>query len=150
MSADLVNRIEQGLEIINSKYYRIILVCEHSKGTIVKNVAESIGVPLLNINFLLSQKLKEYPRKRMAGRVHTLLSEILKNGGNNTLCIEHIEVLFDPILKLDAIQLLQSFSRNYTLVVSWKGKYDGRRFVYAVPGHPEYYECKEYDGIVVM
>lgn len=150
MSGDLVKKIEHELESISSKYYKMILVCEHPKGTAVKRAAENLGIPLLNISLLLSEKLKEYPSKRMAGRVHNLLSDILRNAGSSTLCLNHIEVLFDPTLKQDVIQLLQSFSRNYTLIVSWKGSYDGRRFVYAVPGHPEYYECKEFDGIVVM
>lgn len=149
MSTDLVKKIEQGLEGISTKYYKMILVCEHPKGTAVKKASESFEIPLLNISLLLSEKLKEYPSKRMAGRVHHLLSEVLRNTGSITLCLEHIEVLFDPTLKQDVIQLLQSFSRNYTLVVSWKGSYDGNRLVYAVPGHPEYYECKEFDGIVV-
>ncbi|NMD71289.1 BREX-3 system P-loop-containing protein BrxF [Bacillus sp. DNRA2] len=149
MSADLVKKIEQELEGISTRYYKMILVCELSKGTAVKKAAESFGIPLLNISMLLSEKLKEYPSKRMAGRVHSLLSDILRNAGSSTLCLEHIEVLFDPTLKQDVIQLLQPLSRNYTLVVSWKGSYDGRRFVYAVPGHPEYYECKEFDGIIV-
>lgn len=149
MRTEVIKEIEQELESIQSKYYKLILVCEHQRGDSVKIAAQNLKIPLLNINLLLSEQLKEFSSKRMAGKVHNLLSDILRDSGSNIICLDHIEILFDPILKQDVIQLLQSFSRNYTLVVSWSGSYDGKRFVYATPGHPEYYECREFDGIVI-
>lgn len=149
MRTEVIRKIEQEIESIQSKYYKLILVCEHQRGNSVKIVAQNLKIPLLNINLLLSEQLKEFPSKRMAGKVHNLLSDILRNSGSSIICLDHIEILFNPILKQDVIQLLQSFSRNYTLVVSWRGSYDGKRFVYATPGHPEYYECRECDGIVI-
>lgn len=149
MRTELVRKIEQELKSISSKYYRMILVCEHQKGGSVQYIGQSEHYPVLNISLLLSERLKQYPRKRMTNRVHALLSEILKEADSDVICLDHIEILFDPHLNQDAIQLLQSFSRNYTLIVSWRGTYDGKRFTYAVPGHPEYYECTELDGVVI-
>ena len=150
MRSDLVRKIEQELKNISSKYYKMLLVCEHQKGNSVQYIGQTENYPVLNISLLLSERLKEYPRKRMTSKVHALLSEILKEADSEVICLEHIEILFDPHLNQDAIQLLQSFSRNYTLVVSWRGTYDGKRFTYAVPGHPEYYECTEFDGVVII
>ncbi|MGS2777776.1 BREX-3 system P-loop-containing protein BrxF [Robertmurraya sp. GLU-23] len=149
MRTELVRKIEQGIENISSKYYRMLLVCEHQKGNSVQYMGESQHYPVLNISLMLSERLKEYPSKRMTSRVHVLLSEILKEAESDVICLEHIEILFDPSLNQDVIQLLQSFSRNYTLIISWRGTYDGKRFTYAVPGHPEYYECSDFDGIVI-
>ncbi|MBO0997208.1 BREX-3 system P-loop-containing protein BrxF [Bacillus sp. SD075] len=149
MRTELVRKIEQELKNISSKYYKLLLVCEHQKGNSVQYIGQSEHYTVLNISLLLSERLMEYPRKRMTNRVHALLSEILKEAESDVICLEHIEILFDPNLNQDAIQLLQSFSRNYTLVVSWRGTYDGKRFTYAVPGHSEYYECSDFDGIVI-
>ncbi|RID89031.1 BREX-3 system P-loop-containing protein BrxF [Peribacillus asahii] len=149
MRTDLVRKIEQELKSISSKYYKILLVCEHQKGNSVQYIGQSGNFPVLNISLLLSEKLKEYPRKRMTNRVHALLSDILKETSSDVICLEHIEILFDPNLNQDAIQLLQSFSRNYTLIVSWRGTYNGKKFTYAVPGHPEYYECSDFDGTII-
>lgn len=150
MRIDLVGKIEQELKSISSKYYKMLLVCEHQKWNSVQYIGQRKHFPVLNISLLLSEKLKEYPKNRMTNRVHALLNEILKETGSDVICLEHIEILFDPSLNQDAIQMLQSFSRNYTLIVSWRGSYDGKRFVYAVPGHPEYYECTEFDGVVII
>ena len=51
-----------------------------------------------------------------------------------------LEMLFDAALALNPLQLLQSLSRNVTLVVAWSGAYADGKLIYAEAGHPEYWE----------
>jgi hypothetical protein len=150
MQTNMLSKIEQAMNTVSSRYYKMILVCEYQNGKFVKNASEKLDLPLLNISLLLSEKLKEYPKARMTGRVHSLMNDILRVSDSDVICLENIEILFDPVLNQDVIQLLQSFSRNYTLIVSWRGSYDGKRIVYAEPGHPEYYAYNEFDGVVII
>lgn len=150
MQTNMLSKIEQAVSAISTRYYKTILVCEYQNGKYVKKAAKKLGVPSLNINLLLSAKLKDFPKARMTGKVHSLMNDILRESGSEVICLENIEILFEPGLNQDVIQLLQSFSRNYTLIVSWRGHYDGSRFVYGEPGHPEYYVCNDFDGVVII
>lgn len=149
MQTNMLSKIEQAVNTISTRYYKAILVCEYQNGKYVKEVAEKLGVPSLNINLLLSEKLKDFPKARMTGKVHILMNDILRESGSDVICLENIEILFDPALNQDVLQLLQSFSRNYVLIVSWRGSFDGTRLIYAEPGHPEYYVHNDFDGIIV-
>ena len=40
-------------------------------------------------------------------------------------------------LAQDPLRLLQSLSRNRTIVAAWPGIFDGASLTYAEPGHPE-------------
>ena len=52
--------------------------------------------------------------------------------------LDNIELLFDPVFKLDPLRMLQGLSRNTTIVSSWNGVIENNHLVYAVPHHPEY------------
>ena len=49
----------------------------------------------------------------------------------------NIELLFATELAQDPLKLLQSLSRNRTIVAAWPGNFDGAALTYAEPGHPE-------------
>lgn len=104
----------------------------------------------MNLNLQLSELLKDIPYKNRARKVFPIVKDIIKNTGHTNVCLDHIEILFDPSLKQDPIKLLQDISRNYILIASWKGKYENQRLFYAQPDHSEYYYCDHFEGTVIQ
>ena len=49
----------------------------------------------------------------------------------------------------EALRLLEEVSRNWTLVVAWRGRIDSGYLVYALPGHPEYRRYTTGDLVIV-
>ena len=70
--------------------------------------------------------------------------------GNDKPCkevvlLDNLEMLFDRAFGQDPMALIQSLSRNRTLIASWNGTVDDGCLVYGAPEHPEYrrYPTKE-------
>jgi hypothetical protein len=149
MQLDIIRKIEEELKTIATQYYRIIIVCETFNGNSVEATAKKLDKPLLNLNLLLSKELREIPKSKRANKIQSILRKILSRAESNTIFLNHIEILFDTDLGQDALNLLQSLSRNYTLIVSWKGLCNENRIIYGESSHPEYYVCQEFTGRVI-
>ena len=60
------------------------------------------------------------------------------------LCTD-IDLLFDPSLKLNPLQLFLSCSKQTTLVIAWPGSYLDNTVAYAVPEHAHFRTWKQPD-----
>lgn len=69
---------------------------------------------------------------------------------SETVLIDNIEMLFQPDLKQDPLRLLQSLSRNRTIVVAWRGAKLGSSLTYAAPNHPEFRCFEEPQALIVF
>ncbi len=96
--------------------------------------------PVVNLGLTFSQQLLDVPRRHRAVTAPQVLADLLRGFPGDVLVLDHIEILFSPELAQDPVKLIQSLSRNRTLVVSWPGAHTGSTLLYAEPGHPEYYK----------
>jgi hypothetical protein len=95
------------------------------------------GNDYLNLSLALSQRLLDTPSRQVALAASQALGDLL--AGDGALLVDHIELLFDPLLQIDPLRALKLASRRRRLLVVWPGRLDdGGALVYAEPGHPEY------------
>ena len=95
------------------------------------------GYRYVNLSLELSGRLRRCERGRfLAARDEALA--LLRPQLGSPIGIDHIEVLFHPLLRLDPLAFLHDLCREGAVVAAWPGEYDGARLTYAVPGHPEY------------
>jgi hypothetical protein len=66
-------------------------------------------------------------RKQRALRVARIVDDIVQEQAADTVLLDNIEMLFHPDLKQDPLRLLQSLSRNRTIVATWRGAQAARR-----------------------
>ena len=96
------------------------------------------GWPGLSVGRELGAVLLSEPparRSRTARRwIETRLGQMAPGP---VLCTE-IDLLFEPMLKLNPLGLLRHASRVTQLVVTWPGSYLGYVLAYAAPGHGHY------------
>ena len=80
------------------------------------------------------------------GLYHRLVLLVGESGSGKTNVLrdvaadfdDNLEILFDKDLKQDPLRLLQSLSRNRSVVASWNGKKLKGKLTYAELDHPEY------------
>lgn len=95
------------------------------------------GNQRLNLSLALSQRLLDTPSRQVALAASQALGDLL--AGDGPLLVDHIELLFDPLLQIDPLRALKLASRRRRLLVVWPGRLDdGGALTYAEPGHPEY------------
>lgn len=111
------------------------------KTSVLKAVARQKGLPLINVGLELAQALLDFPANRRFNAVRSQLEKLVVSRGEKLLLLDNLELLFEPSLAHDPLDLLQTLSRQYYLIAAWPGEVQEERLTYA-PGHPEYREYR--------
>lgn len=104
----------------------------------LRELSDQAEWPQLNVSFELSRRLLGLNTQRRAIKARPLLEDIIDEIGSEYVLLTDLEVLFETSLDQDPLRLLQSLSRNRTIIAVWHGAIDNGRLIYAEPGHPEY------------
>lgn len=151
MAVPIQEKVMHSLQAAEGLYHRLVLLVGETgsgKTAVLREVAQKLGVPVLNINLELSERLLEMTAKQRALQLPRLIEQITEKG-HSTVVLDNLEILFDKNLKQDPLRLLQGISRNRCVIASWNGSADGEKLTYAVPGHPEYRNYELSDTLLV-
>lgn len=146
-------QIETALSIARGAYYKLVLAvgpARTGKTGALTELAARHGWPRVNVNLSLSQTLLDLTQRQRATRVAGVLGGIVSETGSEVVLLDNIELLFAEALSQDPLRLLQSLSRNRTIVAAWPGSFDGVLLTYAEPGHPEARRYQSPQAMVVQ
>lgn len=139
---NLQNWIKELVSLVNdarSAHYRLVwVVCDSSIGrsTFMRAFSESLGCPLLDVGQALSQALLDVPASLRASSVEECFSDFLDAAGVTPVCLDRLEILFEPSLKLYPSELVKGASRYRTMIAAWPGTMEDNSFVFGPEGHP--------------
>lgn len=140
----IYDSILESLKVSSDLYYKLVLLTGEyasDKSEILKNIAKSFNVPVINISLSISTQLFELTTKQRALRLTGIFDNLLPS--DQPLAIfDHIEILFDPQLQQDPLQLMKKISKNQKILASWNGPITNNQLKYAEPNHPEYRSYK--------
>ena len=95
--------------------------------------------PSINLGYELSKRLKDIEAERRQFEIDACLRSIVSE--HKAVTLTHIEILFTPSLKQDAIGAILTLCRNRKICLCWPGHIRDGMFIYADPSSPEYYEA---------
>ena len=143
-------RIAKVVDDVRAGYERLVLVVGPTgsgKSTALRRAADEHKWATINLGLNLAELMLELPVQQRPARALELVRGLLDERESDVVCLDNIELLFEPSLQLDPLGLLQSLSRQKTLVVAWPGGIvgdeDSPRLVHAERPHHEY---REYPG----
>lgn len=151
--SEVGHKLEASVASARTAYHRLVLVIGSSgtgKTDLLRSFAKQHNLPYLNINLLLSQRMLELTRGQRARKVDALFEELVEQSAAETVVLDNMEILFDPALQVEPLRMLQSLSRNRTVVASWNGTFQDGALTYAEPHHPEYRCYRELNAITVV
>ncbi len=140
MSTPLAVQIQDVLPRTQDAYYKLVLAVgpAHSgKTASLTELSARHSWPRLNVNLRLSERLLDLTHRQRAARVASILDDMIRAEKSDVVLLDNIELLFAEELAQDPLRLLQSLSRNRTIVAVWPGSFSGTYLSYARPGHPE-------------
>jgi ABC-type hemin transport system ATPase subunit len=152
MAESLADRVIRSIDQATELYHRLIIVVGPAgagKTTVLRDVHQRMAAPLINANLELSRRMLDLTERQRSLQLPRLLSEIVNAAQAEVILLDNIEVLFDISLKQDPLRLLQTLSRNKTVVASWSGSVSGEYIFYATPDHPEYRRYPLRDLLIV-
>ena len=124
-------------------YFRLVIVVGPigtGKSALLRDLKDSTGAPLINVNLELSRRLLELNERSRVVRLPRILDDLVvaEASGADTVLLDNTELLFDAALQQDPLRLLQNLSRHRTIVAAWLGRVRDGALTYAEQGHPEY------------
>lgn len=147
-----IDRLRQAVAEAERMFYRLVLVVGgpgSGKTARLRELERILGVPYVNLNLTLSQRLLDVSPDRRPLKVQELCEDIVRIAGSSVVLLDNTELLFSAPLKVKVLPLLQRLARNYTLVASWRGSFDGQGLTYAMPSHVDHQHYQEVDAIIV-
>lgn len=151
MTEPIYIKIKRSVMAAENVYHRLVLLVGRTgsgKSVVLRSVADDLGTKIINLNLALSAGLLELTARQRVLHLPELLNQIVEKA-HAPIMLDNLELLFDRNLQQDPLRLLQSISRNRTIVASWDGEYDGGKLIYAEAGHPEYRSYKAVDALIV-
>jgi hypothetical protein len=109
------------------------------KSLVLQRIATELGWPIMNIGRDVSERLLSLTRRQRRLKVEEIIGEVLDTTGHRQFCLDNTEILFDPALSLNPVNLFLSLSRNRVVIATWNGPLENGSLVYAYPEHPEYF-----------
>jgi hypothetical protein len=147
-----LEEIESLLPALQGQYHRLLLIVGligSGKTPFLKALCQQQGIPYLNVNLALSQRLLDLTEKERPLRLRRLLADVIDEQSADVVVLDNIELLCDPALHQDPLVCLQGLSRNKTLIAAWGGSYVNNVLTYAEPGHPEYRRYERPGALIV-
>ena len=135
----MTDSILKYLAIVKETYYRLVLLVGDTTddySALIKTLTDKMSIDIHNINLELSERLLHKTARQRKLEVARAMQSIVRD--EDTVLLDQIEILFDVNLEQDPLRLLESISRNRTVVAFWNGRIEDEKLIYAEPGHPEY------------
>ena len=133
---------------LGNQYYKMMFIIfkDYSVEAFSRELTDT---RTLNINLQLSEKLLVIPPKDYYRHVNEYLLSFMDDD-KIVYILNHIDILFDPVLEIHPINILENISRQRKIVVIWPGEYREGRLSYAEPQHSEYFKTQVPGNLVIM
>jgi hypothetical protein len=147
------DRLDAAVASASDRHTRLVLVVGTPDSDIsvaLHQLAAKSGCSVVNVGLELARTLLEVPQRRRPVAAADAAADIFRGDTPDGLqFLDHIEVLFQPELRLDPLKIMQDAARNRVVVGVWPGEWTGTSLRYAVPSHAEFREYENPDCLVV-
>lgn len=128
-------------------YYNLVLLVKPNRVKRSETVyvgAKHFDCAVANLNLELSRQLINLTNRQRKKDVAVLFEECLDTYSvrhqklGEIVFIDNIEILFEPILEIHVLNLIQKASRSRTLVSTWPGRVAENTLFYSVPEREDF------------
>jgi hypothetical protein len=135
---------------LNSKLILLVGPSRRGKTQLLRQLGAKLNVEPLNVGLELGRRLASTPTNTRGFSAGELLREISDNvRTKDPLLLDNLELLFEPSLHLNPLDLVRRLAHSKRVVAVWPGELCGDRLVYADMSHPEHRDYSR-DGVVVL
>lgn len=139
--------LKNEIENMSSWWHKLIFIC-NVESIVDQIVSLNSDIEVLNVNLILSESLVSVSKNKYPLYVEDVMQQKINNSSKIYL-LQYIDILFDPVLQINPIRLLENISKRNKLIVIWPGVYKKEHLIYAENGHPEYYSNSNFEGKVI-
>jgi hypothetical protein len=142
----LEDYLEKATQLAAKAHFRLILVTgvsPESSSQFVSDFAAAKELPRINLGIELSAALMDVSSRLRPASVEDCFTEIIGKKSSPIVCLDHLEILFEPSLMLHPLELLKQSSRHMTLVCAWPGTESTDSLTFGQSNHPSFKEFQK-------
>ncbi|NCC30754.1 MAG: BREX-3 system P-loop-containing protein BrxF [Chloroflexia bacterium] len=149
-----LDRLISEIGDLNSKLILLVGSSRSGKTQLLRQLGNKLNIEPLNVGLELGRRLAATPNNKRGFSAGELLREIalletFGERGEAPLLLENLELLFEPSLQINPLDLVRRLAHSRRVVAVWPGELRGDRLLYADMGHPEHRDYSQ-DGVVVL
>lgn len=149
MLAELEQLIGE-IDNLNSKLILLVGPRRSGKTQLLRQLSAKLNIKPLNVGLELGRRLAVTPNNKRGFSAGELLREIAdKKRTEEPLLLDNLELLFEPGLQINPLDLVKRLAHSKRVVAVWPGELRSDRLVYADMSHPEYRDYSR-EGVVVL
>ena len=135
---------------LNSKLIMLVGSSRSGKTQLLRQLSAKLNIEPLNVGLKLGRHLAATPNNKRGFSAGELLREIAdKERTEDPLLLDNLELLFEPSLQINPLDLVRRLAHAKRVVAVWPGELRGDRLVYADMSHPEHRDYSR-EGVVVL
>lgn len=135
---------------LNSRLILLIGASRSGKTKLLRNLGDKLHLDPLNVGLELGRRLAATPKNQRSFSAGELLREIAdKERTDAPLLLDNLELLFEPGLQINPLDLVKRLAHSKRVVAVWPGELRGDRLIYADISHPEHRDYSR-DSVVVL
>lgn len=141
----MLARLEQLVKDVADLNTKLILIVgtqsRSGKSRLLRQLAEKLGCNPINLGLSLGRRLANTPHHQRAITTSDLLREVVNEPpGKTPLLLDNLELLFEPSLRVNPLDLIKRLAHARCVVAVWPGTLCDERLLYADINHPEHHE----------
>ncbi|MDF2177924.1 BREX-3 system P-loop-containing protein BrxF [Aliiglaciecola sp. CAU 1673] len=145
-----VEQMTREIGDLNSKLMLLVGPSRSGKTQLLRQLGAKLSIEPLNVGLELGRRLAAMPMKKRSLSAGELLREIAdKERTDAPLLLDNLELLFEPSLQINPLDLVKRLAHSKRVVAVWPGELHSDRLVYADISHPEHRDYSR-DGLVVL
>ena len=149
MSNELIALVAE-VDALNTKLVLIVGNSQAGKTHLLRQLGAKLNIEPLNVGLELGRCLAATPNNKRSFSAGELLREIAdKERTEDPLLLDNLELLFEPSLQINPLDLVRRLAHSKRVVAVWPGELRNDRLVYADMSHPEHRDYSR-DGVVVL
>lgn len=135
---------------LNSKLVLLVGASHSGKTKMLRELGAKLNIEPVNVGMELGRRLAATPNNKRSFSAGELLREIAdKERKDDPLLLDNLELLFEPSLQINPLDLIKRLAHSKRVVAVWPGELRGDRLTYADMSHPEHRDYSR-DGVVVL
>ncbi len=138
------------IDDLNSKLILLVGPSRSGKTQLLRQLGAKLNIEPLNVGLELGCRLAAMLNSKRGFSAGELLREIAdKERTEDPLLLDNLELLFEPSLQINPLDLVRRLAHSKRVVAVWPGELRGDRLVYADMSHPEHHDYSR-DGVVTL
>jgi len=134
-----LHRLVTDVASLHSKLILLLGATPSRNSAVLRELGARLGAGVLNVGAELGIRLASLPQKQRPLDVISELRDLAdEHAKGDLLLLDHLELLFDPSLQLDPLNVLKRHAHARSVVAVWPGQLRDGRLTYAEIGHPEF------------